>query len=277
MKTSGKKSGISAFSNHHVAFGVIALTLAMAPFSSRGQTSIGVNFAGRQWSIGGNTPETVTSSDFAGVVSQQNWNNVDPAGHDSGGLSQITGPNAGVLSDSTGTALAGMTFSYAAQGMWAVSQTTFTGNRQLMNGYSDAENSGNGHYNFGNISYNLYDVYVYISADSNGRTAGVDINGGSQTYLLTDANGYNYANPLIEGTATTQGSAASAQYVLFQDVTGSSLSVDLNYYGQNVGVAGIQIVAVPEPTTIAFSVAGLAMLGLLRRWSCRQGFKRQNS
>ena len=266
MKTLENKSAIATVFNQPAALGAIALTLALAPLGSHAQSSIGVNFGGRQWSVGGNTPETLTVSDFAGVVLQQNWNNVDPAGHDSGGLAQITGPHAGVLSDSSGTALSGMAFSYAAQGMWSVSQTTSTGNQQLMNGYSDVESSANGLYTFGNIPFSLYDVYVYVGADSNGRTAGVDINGGPQTYLLTDANGYNYSNPLIEGTATTQGAATSAQYVRFQNVAGSSLAIDLHYYGQNVGMDGIQIVAVPEPAAVTLSIAGgVAMLGLIRR------------
>lgn len=247
-----------------IALGICALTVAATPFISRGQ-SIGVNFAGAQWSIGGARGQMVLgAADTAGVVSQINWNNVDPWGNNSGGMAQILGPNAGVISDNSGAATS-VTFSYAAQGMWSVDQTTHTGNQMLLDGYSDVEGSGNGQYNFGNISYSLYDVYVYVAADSNGRTAGVDINGGSQTYLLTDANGYNYSNPLIQATATTQGSADSAQYVEFDNVTGSSLEVDLNYYGQNVGLAGIQIVAVPEPSTLALSIAGLALAGLIRR------------
>jgi len=229
--------------------------------------SVGLDFAGRQWSIGGNTPMTLLPTDTAGVVSQQDWNNVMLDGKDSGGLAQIGGPNAGVVSDNSGAAT-GMTFSYTQNGgatEWAVDQTTHTGNQQLLDGYWDIQ-SGSGAVNLGNIAYSLYDVYVYVSADNNGRTAGVNLNGGAQTYLLTDANGYNYTQPLIQATATSQGAAASAQYVLFQDVTGSSLQVDLSNYGNDVGIAGIQVVeVVPEPATITLSIAGVALLGLIRR------------
>ncbi|HTV60992.1 MAG TPA: NPCBM/NEW2 domain-containing protein, partial [Verrucomicrobiae bacterium] len=214
---------------------------AIAPLVPVTQNRIGIHFAGRQWSLGGNTPEALTYSDTAGVVPQQNWNNVNPSGFNSGGMAQIIGPNAGVISDSSGAAT-GVTFSYAAQSMWSVNQSTWTGNEQLMNGYSDVESSANGQYDLDNLPYSPYDVYVYVSSDTDGRTAGVDINGGPQVYLLTDANGYNYSNPLIQATATAQNSASGAQYVLFQDVTGPGLQVDLNWYGQNFGLAAVQIV-----------------------------------
>jgi len=250
-----------------MTLGIYILAILALPLASRSQTSIGVNFAGREWSIGGNTPQSLNAADTAGVVGQQNWNNVDPAGADSGGLGQIIGPHAGVISDSSGTATS-VTFSYAAQGMWSVNQASgLTGNQQLLNGYSDVEgSSATGTYNFGNLSYSLYNVYVYVSSDGNGRTGGVSINGGSQTFLLSDANGYDYATPLIRATATTQGSAASAQYVEFQNLTGSSFQVALQNFGSNVGVAGIQIVAVPEPSTMALAVAGgMALAGWIRR------------
>jgi hypothetical protein len=249
------------------ALRICALALAAAPLLSPGQ-SIGINFAGRQWSIGGNTPMTLAPADTAGVVLQQNWNNVFLDAADSGGMAQLNhgSANAGLVSDSSGAATA-VTFSYTQGGNateWAVDQSTHTGNQQLLDGYWDIQ-SASGAVNLGNISYSLYDVYVYISADNNGRPAGVNLNGGAQTYLLTDANGYDYSQPLIQATAATQGSATGAQYVLYQDVTGSGIQVDLFNYGQDVGVAGIQIVAVPEPSAIALCAMGLALAGLARR------------
>jgi hypothetical protein len=265
MKYFMNKSPISVLFSQQIMLGICTLAMAATPSVSQAQNSIGVNFAGRQWSIGGNTPQGLASTDFAGVVGQQNWNNVDPAGHDAGTAAQITGPQAGVISDSSGLGTS-VTLSYSGQGMWSANQSTsLTGNAQLMNGYSDVENSANGSYIFGNLSFNLYDVYVYVTADSNGRAAGVDLNGGAQTYLLTDANGYNYSTPLIQATASTESAATGAQYVLFQDVSGSGFTVDLHYYGNNVGVAAIQIVPVPEPSIFALSLAGLALAGLIRR------------
>lgn len=267
MKTLVTKSFTFTSVTQRAALGICALALAAVPWVSQGQ-SVGINFAGRQWSIGGNTPMTLDPADSAGVFSQQNWNNVFLDAADSGGMAQLNigSGNAGIVSDSSGAATT-LNFSYTQGGNateWAVDQSTYTGNQQLLDGYWDIQ-SASGAVNLGNISYSLYDVYVYISADNNGRTAGVDLNSSAQTYLLTDAQGYDYSQPLIQATATSQGSATSGQYVLYQNVTGSSLQVDLFNYGQDVGVAGIQIVAVPEPTTIALSVAGMALFGLVRR------------
>lgn len=254
---------------------ICALALTAAPWVSFGQ-SIGINFSGRQWSIGGNTPMSLAPTDMAGVVPQQNWNNVFVDSANSGGMDQLNGgensTNPGTVFDSSGAATS-LTFSYTANGNateWAVDQSTHTGNQQLLDGYWDVQ-SANGTVNLGNISYSLYDVYVYVSADNNGRTAGVDINGSSQTYLLTDANGYDYTQPLVQSMALTQGSAASAQYVLYQNVTGSSFQIDLFNYGQDVGVAGIQVVAVPEPTTVALAFAGMGLVGLMLRR--KRGFR----
>jgi hypothetical protein len=257
--------------------GIIVTALVAMPLASFSQSSIGINFAGRQWSIGGDTPMTLSASDSAGVIGQLNWNNVFLDGADSGGMPQLNigFSNAGVVSDSSGAAT-GVTFSYTRNGNateWAVDKTIHAGNQQLLDGYWDIQ-SVSGTVNFGNLPFSLYDVYVYVSADSNGRTAGVDINGGSQTYLLTDANGFDYSGALIQGTATSQGAAAPAQYVLFQSVSGSSLQVDLFNYGNDVGIAGIQIVAVPEPSTFVLSAVGLALAGLMRRRCCLSKAKR---
>lgn len=227
------------------------------PFVPVTQRSIGIHFTGRQWSDGGDTPEALAYTNTAGVVPQQNWNNVNPSGYNSGGMAQIIGPNAGVISDSAGVAT-GVTFSYAAQGMWSVDQSTWTGNQQLLNGYSDVEGSGNGQYTIANIPYSPYNVYIYVCSDTDGRTAGVNINDGPNTFLLTDANGYDYSNPLIQATATTQSSSTGAQYVCYQNVTGSNLTVNLAWYGENYGVAGIQIV--PGPVWITNTWDGSSII-----------------
>lgn len=268
MKNVTPKSGMNIL-KHKFVIGAGVLMLASAPFACSGQDSVGINFAGRKYSGGGATPMTLLSSDTAGVVGQLNWNNVFLDGANSGGLAQLNlgGANPGVVIDNSG-ATTGFSFSYTentSASEWSVDNTVHTGNQQLLNGYWDIFNGNYGAVNIGNISYGLYDIYVYVSSDANNRTAGVNLNGGSQTYLLTDASGYNYSGALLQGTATTQGAAASAQYVLFQNVTGSSFEVDLHNYGSNMGLAGIQIVSVPEPSVLAISAGGFVLLALIRR------------
>jgi hypothetical protein len=258
--------------NSTIGLYAVAVLVAFGTSLSQAQNAVGINFAGRQWSIGGNTPMTLNASDTAGVDPQKNWNNVMLDGNNSGGLAQIGSPNAGVVSDNSG-ATTSLTFSYTQSGNateWAVDQTTHTGNQQLLDGYWDIQ-SASGAVALGNISYSIYDVYVYVSADGNGRTGSVDINGGPQTYLLTDASGYNYSQPLIQATATSQGSAASAQYVLFTNVTGSSFQVALSNYGSDVGMAGVQIVDIsgtykpvisPQPAPDVLYAGGTAQFAV---------------
>src|ERR1039457_646088 len=90
--------------NHSIALGICALTLAIAPLTACGQNSIGINYAGRQWAWGGNTPMNLNFTDSAGVVPQINWNNVGLDGGSPQGLPQVTGPNAGAISDNSGAA-----------------------------------------------------------------------------------------------------------------------------------------------------------------------------
>jgi hypothetical protein len=227
-----------------LTFAACAAAALLIPLASPAQNSIGINFAGRQWSIGGNTPQALAYTDTAGAVPQQNWNNVDPGGHNSGTTLQIVGPNAGAISDNSGTSTS-LSLTYTAQGMWSMNKTSgLIGNQQLMNGYSDFESSANGSCRIDNITYSFYDVYVYISADSNGRTAGVSINGGTQYFLKTAASGYNFSNPLLQGAATDQASATNAHYIYFHNVSGSSLQIDITRYGSNIGLAGVQIIDV---------------------------------
>ena len=247
--------------NHSIALGICALTLAIAPLTACGQNSIGINYAGRQWAWGGNTPMNLNFTDSAGVVPQINWNNVGLDGGSPQGLPQVTGPNAGAISDNSGAATS-VTMTYTLDGEWAVDQTIYTGNQQLLDGFIDNDGSTPLTVTLGNIPFSLYDVYVYVSGNANGNLGSVSVNGGSPIYFLTDTGGYNYANPLIQATATSTGSAAGGQYVLFTDVTGSSLQVVESAISNENGLAAIQIVDVPEPSVMALApLCGLALLG----------------
>ena len=248
--------------SHSIALGICALTLAIAPLTACGQNSIGINYAGRQWSWGGNTPMNLNFTDSAGVVPQINWNNVGLDGGSPQGLPKVTGPNAGAISDNSGAATS-VTMTYTLDGEWAVDQTIHTGNQQLLDGFIDNDGSAPITVTLGNIPFSVYDVYVYVSENANGDLGNVSINGGSPIYFLTDTVGYNYANPLIQATATSAGSAAGGQYALFTDLTGSSLQVVETAISGKSGVAGIEIVAVPEPSVMALvPLCGLALLGM---------------
>jgi len=262
MKDENNKMKNHNIINNSIALGICALTLAIAPLTASGQNSIGINYAGRQWSIGGNTAMTLAYTDTAGAVPQMNWNNVNLDGGSPQGLSHVMGPNAGVISDNSGAATS-VTMTYTLDGEWAVNQTPWTGNQGLLDGYIDDNGSSPLTVSLGNIPYSLYDVFVYVTSSGNGNSGSVSLNGGAPIYYLSDAVGYNYANPLIQATATSIGGAVGAQYVEFDNVSGASFSVVQSIVSGNNGLAGIQIVAVPEPSVMALCpLGGLALLGM---------------
>ena len=61
-----------------------------------------------------------------------------------------------------------------------------------------------------------------------------------------------------------QGAGIEANYMVFEDLMGSSFTIDATATNGRAAIAGIQIVAnIPEPATV--SLLGLGALALLRR------------
>jgi hypothetical protein len=73
------------------------------------------------------------------------------------------------------------------------------------------------------------------------------------------------ANAVFTQSSDTGGLNPVADYVVFQNVSGSSEILSLNIPNGG-GYAGFQIVAIPEPGTLALvSLSGFAILALRRR------------
>jgi hypothetical protein len=143
-------------------------------------------------------------------------------------------------------------------------------NRNLLNGYMNNGGSGSVSMTLSSIPYSTYDIIVYLSSDTAGRTGTVNI--GSTTYDFaamgpaelggTPATAGSSDASFIQTTDTT-GANPSADYAVFSGLTGSSqiISSTISAYG---GIAGFQVVAVPEPGSMALlGLGGLAVL--LRR------------
>jgi hypothetical protein len=124
------------------------------------------------------------------------------------------------------------------------------------------------------IPYVAYDLYVYMYDDGPGR-AGLFTVGSTTYYARGFGPSEGDGNPDFDGTGyvlstdTTLGAGSDidqGNYVLFSGLTGSSFTLDMDAI--NAGsldrnkVAGIQIVAVPEPGTFALAGFG-AVCGLL--------------
>ena len=152
-----------------------------------------------------------------------------------------------------------------------------TYNRDLLNGFL---NAGPATWNppvtsdsvsLNSIPYAQYDIYVYVSDDTAGRLA--NVSNGSITYDLSTMGlaEVSGASALLIQSSDTSGANPSADYVEFTGLSGSSATITVSPGDQNpadaawVGLAGFQVVAVPEPGSmpLASALAGLASVGVM--------------
>jgi hypothetical protein len=140
-------------------------------------------------------------------------------------------------------------------------------NRNLLNGYLNNGGGGSVSMTLNSIPYSAYSIIVYLSSDTAGRTGTVNV--GSTTYDFSTMGPAEIGGvPATAGsgnaafiqTIDTSGANPSADYAVFSDLTGSSqtISSTIASYG---GIAGFQVVAVPEPGSMA--LAGLGGFGIL--------------
>jgi hypothetical protein len=195
-------------------------------------------------------------SGTAGVVPAINWNLTGDAG-----AANLSYNNA---------SLSGTTLSLAGGfGAWGIGggqqDPDSTYNSAIFDGYYNSIGST---LSLGNISFATYDVYVYFSSDADGRTG--TISDGTTTFSFsTDTRGKVDAHgnfPFVQTTDTGL-SHPGADYAVFSNLTGASQTFTIANASDGMGFAGIQIVAVPEPSTMA--LAGLSLLGLAIR-RCRR-------
>jgi hypothetical protein len=221
----------------------------------------------------------------AGVVLAYNWNDSWSENYSTYAYGNPVTVNN--LFDNTGTATTtSISYNsyngYTIQGSHTGPDANGTYDKEMLNGFL---NAGPATWSppttqdtvaFNNISYGEYDVYIYVSDDTAGRIA--DVTDGATTYDLStmgaaEISGANAT--LIQSTDTT-GANPSADYVEFTDLTGSSQSFSVIPGDQNpadaawVGLAAVQIVAVPEPGTISLACCGFGLLALKVRSARRK-------
>jgi fibronectin-binding autotransporter adhesin len=220
-----------------------------------GRRSIGINFEGGR--AGGTTGVTsLLPTDSAGVIAQLNWNNANSTNPTvvsnalAGTETNIDSPVAGSIVDGNGTVVAGATISFLSNNPYAVSTTVPTGgDAKLMNGYLDLANgTTTTSVTLTGIPYSSYSVYAYVGSDGNGRVGNGTINGNTIFFTTND----NPFGGYIQATATTQAASIPSNYLLFQNITGSSVTYTQNGNTNNVGLHGLEIV---ESTNSALTVA----------------------
>ena len=225
----------------------LALLLAGAAVTANAQSTISWAYAN-----GLAIPATGT----AGVLSATNWNLTG-----SGGSANLSYNNA---------TASGVTLSLAGGfGAWGigggVQDPNGTYNSAIFDGYYNSTGST---LTLGSIPFANYDIYVYFSSDTDGRTG--TISDGPTTYSFsTDTRGKvdAHSNFVFAQTTDTGLSHPSADYAVFSNLTGASETLTIANASGGMGFAGFQIVAVPEPGTMALAALGGASLLFWRRRS----------
>ncbi len=192
---------------------------------------------------------------FAGVANAAYWNNSREAG-----VANLLA-NDGSLSGVT----LGFSDQYGAWGIGGAAAPDANGlyNKAIFDGYGNTATSDT--LSLSGISFSLYNVIVYLSSDTDGRIG--TVSDGTTTYdfsTITRNMVDNDPNVTFIQTTDTIGNNPGANYAVFSGLTGASQTLTLNIGGG--GIAGMQIVAVPEPGTMTLAaLGGLAILALRRR------------
>jgi hypothetical protein len=249
------------------------LVLAFAGYSSA--AVISVNF-------GKNGHAMSSSSQIAGVVPEDNWNSFTNQG------SAISLTNAPLTDGDGNTNVA--TLSASGGGNPFNNQPAFSdGDKRMMNGLANS-----GTYTVSGLSSDFtdlgYDVYVYVAHDSRvGNVLQVNLTpaGGSSITLWGEQ-----ANPAfiavqsptyIDATQATKDDAFASNggyYIRFEGLTASEFSFSGQYWTNPGSVTsaaypGFQIVAVPEPASIALLATGGLCLLKRQRKSASGGLPRR--
>jgi hypothetical protein len=216
----------------------------------------------------------------AGVVPAYNWN--DSWSENYSTYAYGTPVTVNNLFDNSGAATAA-SVSYNSYNGYSITSpnpaqdANGSYNRDMLNGFLNAgpatwsPPATSDSVSLNSIPYAQYDIYVYVSDDTAGRVA--NVSNGSITYDLSTLGlaEVSGANALLVQSSDTSGANPSADYVEFTGLTGSSQTITVSPGDQNpadaawVGLAGFQVVAVPEPVSmpLATALAGLGSLAVV--------------
>lgn len=194
---------------------------------------------------------TVSGASVAGVVPAANWNNSFPNNF-----------VADLVSSLGGSTTVGI--SYASAGSYSIQNThpgadaNGTYNRELLNGYlnsGDNQVPTDSTVTITQIPYSVYDLYVYFSSDTAGRTGTITDGTTTFSFKTLGSASISGSNAVLTPTTDTAGGNPPANYAVFTGLTSSrrTLTCHVPAFG---GIAAFQIV----PRTGPLSAAGPLVL-----------------
>lgn len=124
----------------------------------------------------------------------------------------------------------------------------------------------------------LWDVYVYTASEQTNQNVNVSLTGAVayETFYFTGQGTVNsgasigtYTGTYVQALNTNvAGTRDVANYVKWSNVApDANGSLIFNFAGtaNNAAITGFQITQVPEPSAALFALAGMGMLGMMRR------------
>jgi hypothetical protein len=240
----------------------LSLSLVVAMLATDSSAAvISINFTD-----GGPGMGNSTAGKIAGVVEAGFWEtaqSVTTAKNDTNvsNLRDDSGAYTGVSLSKTGIWGAG---SYQASTTGFNTGTALQSN-VMMENFTD---TNGGTLTVSGLGYSKYDVYVYTARNDASESSSYSI--GSDTFYHASAATFSgpFAQYTFADRTTAEANRGVGNYAKFSNITGSSFTLTVGNFGSWSTVNGMQIVEVPEPSTL--SLVTLALLGLI-------GFGRRRS
>jgi len=204
-------------------------------------------------------------SQQAGVVQSPYWNSTYLIDGNSGAPENNLLDNTGAATTLGASFTDNSQYGYAIQFSTPAQDANGSYNKYLLNGYLNNGGGGTVTISLSAIPYPVYNIIVYLSSDTAGRTGTVNVGSTTYDFSTMGPGEISGANASLIQTTSTSGGNPNADYAIFTGLSGNSqiITTAIPSYG---GIAGFQVVAVPEPGTVVLaSLGGLGVLWLRRR------------